>query len=108
MNRYQQTDNNIKHYEREISLESLEIVTSRSNKSNWTHQHICVLKVVPPVRTDVALTSNVPNIQLEASGLNTLYIEALLEMNVDALSLTRSMSTKAGYVRACDFILELG
>lgn len=33
---------------------------------NRTHQHICVLKVVPPVGADLALTSDIPNIQLKA------------------------------------------
>lgn len=32
-----------------------------------TYQHICVLKIVPPVGPDLTLTSNIPNIQFEAS-----------------------------------------
>lgn len=48
------------------------------------YQHICVLKIIPPVRSDLALTSNVPNIQLEASRLHTLDIKALKKGIADA------------------------
>lgn len=41
------------------------------------HQNICVLKVVSPVRPNLALATNVPHIQFEALGLHTLDVEAL-------------------------------
>lgn len=60
------------------------IVTSSKNIYNRAYQHICVLEIVPPVGADLALTSYVPNIQLEAGRLNALYIEALFKDNMHA------------------------
>lgn len=48
------------------------------------YQHICVLKIIPPVWSDFALTSNVPNIQLEACGLHALDVKALKKGIADA------------------------
>lgn len=66
------------------------IVTSSKSTSKRAYQYICALKIIPPVGADLALTSNVPNIQLEARRLNALYIEALLKDNIDALFKTCS------------------
>lgn len=48
-----------------------------------TYQYICVLTIIPPVGTDLALTSNVPNVQLETIWLDHLYVEALMKDNID-------------------------
>lgn len=42
-----------------------------------TDQCISIFKVVPPVWSDLPLTTNVPHVQLEALGLHTLYVEPL-------------------------------
>lgn len=45
--------------------------------SGFTHQHISVFKVVPPVRSDLPLASNVPNIQFKTLRLDALNVESL-------------------------------
>ena len=42
-----------------------------------THQHISVFKVVSPVRPDLPLASNVPDIQLKTLRLDALDVESL-------------------------------
>lgn len=42
-----------------------------------THQHICVFKVVSPVRPDLPLASDVPNIQFKTLRLDALNVESL-------------------------------
>lgn len=49
----------------------------KKNAKFEPHQHICVLKIIPPVWPDFTLTSNIPNVQLEAIRLDTLYVETL-------------------------------
>lgn len=50
--------------------------------SETAYQYICVLKIILPVGADLGLTSNVPNIQLEARWLNTLNIKALVNNGI--------------------------
>lgn len=42
-----------------------------------THQHISVFKIVSPVRPDLPLASNVPDIQFKTLRLDTLNVESL-------------------------------
>lgn len=41
------------------------------------HQHICVFKVISPVRPDLPLAANVPNVQFKTLRLDTFNVEAL-------------------------------
>lgn len=41
-------------------------VLNFQSRASEPHQDICALKVIPPIGSDLALTSNVPNIQPEA------------------------------------------
>ena len=40
-------------------------------------EYVCVVKVVPPVRSDFSLPPNVPHVKLEPLALHTLDVEAL-------------------------------
>lgn len=42
-----------------------------------THQHICVFKVISPVRPDLPLASNVPNVEFKALRLDAFNVETL-------------------------------
>lgn len=70
--------------------------------SSSTHQHICVFKVVSPVRPDLPLTSNVPNIQFK-----TLRLDAL---NVESLEKTQKTGPKNSHIPAvlCLFTPKTG
>lgn len=43
-----------------------------------TDQHICVFKVISPVRSDLPLASDVPNIQFKTLRLDTFDVKSLV------------------------------
>ena len=51
---------------------------------NFTHQHICIFKIISPVRPNFPLPTDVPHIQFERvlGALYTLYVEALSKWKV--------------------------
>lgn len=51
---------------------------STVTRCSVTDQHVCVFKVVSPVRPDLPLAPNVPNIQLKALRLHTFDVKSLL------------------------------
>jgi len=50
-----------------------------------------VLKVVPPVRPNSSLTTNVPHVQLEASRLDTLDVETLSNILFSIISVVEHL-----------------
>lgn len=44
-----------------------------------THQHISVFKVVSPVRPNLPLASNIPNVEFKSLRLDALNVESLEE-----------------------------
>lgn len=46
-------------------------------QQRFSHQQICVFKVVPPVGPDLPLASNVPNVEFEPLRLDTFDVKAL-------------------------------
>lgn len=42
-----------------------------------THQHICVFKVISPVRPDLPLAADVPNVQFKTLRLDAFNVETL-------------------------------
>ena len=44
---------------------------------NDEDEHICVFKIISPVRSDPPLPTHVPNLQLEPRRLHALYVEPL-------------------------------
>lgn len=59
-----------------------------------THQHICVFKVISPVRPDLPLASDVPNVKFKTLRLNTLNVESLEKtQNTSGLHYSREAAT---------------
>lgn len=67
------------------------------------HQHICVFKVISPVRSDLPLTSNVPNVQFKPLRLDTFDVKSLVIRQKCTVRLTEThLRTRSSYL-SCQF-----
>lgn len=51
---------------------------STVTRCSVTDQHVCVFKVISPVRPDLPLAPNVPDVQFKALRLDTFDVKSLL------------------------------
>ena len=54
--------------------------------SGSTYQNICVFKVVPPVWPNLPLSTDIPDVQFEITGLDTFNVEALEKLDTNLMN----------------------